>query len=84
VHVTAAYLVAYLGTFPKEKKGHLMQVAEAFAPYLGLPPHEETPAEMCARVQHRVEDMARVVHMIEELRAIADHNTPLTVDDVMG
>jgi hypothetical protein len=23
VHVTAAYLVAYLGTFPKEKKVHL-------------------------------------------------------------
>src|SRR2546425_5170879 len=51
VHITAAYLVAYLGTFPKEKKGHLMQVAEALAPYLGLPQHEETATDMCASVQ---------------------------------
>src|SRR5262245_35993496 len=84
VHVTAAYLVAYLGTFPIERKGHLMQVAEAFAPYLGLPQHEETPADMRARVERRVDEMARVLHMIEELRAIADHNKPLTVNDVIG
>ena len=50
VHTTAAYLVAYLGTFPKEKKDHLMRVAETFVPYLGLPQHEETTTDMYARV----------------------------------
>ena len=83
VHTTAAYLVAYLGTFPKEKKDHLMQVAEAFAPYLGLPQHEETTTDMYARVKRRVEEMARVLRMIAELRAIAGNNKPLTVDDVI-
>src|SRR5205809_7768952 len=51
VHTTAAYLVAYLGTFPKEKKDHLMQVTEAFAPYVGLPQPEETATDRCASVQ---------------------------------
>jgi len=82
-HATAAYLVAYLGTFPKEQKDHLMRVAEAFVPYLGLPQHEETTTDMYARVKRRAEEMARVLRMIAELRAIAGNNKPSTVDDVI-
>jgi|SRR5215467_6565900 len=84
VQVTAAYLLAYLGTLPREKKGELMKVAKAFAPYLGTPETEEPAQMMCARVQRCVEEMEWTLKRLAELRTIAESYQPLTVEDVIS
>jgi len=83
IHVTAAYLVAYLGTFPKEKKDQLMKVAKAFMPYLGSPQREEPVAVMRDKVKQKLSEMERILSAVAELRTIAESYDVLTIEDVM-
>jgi hypothetical protein len=83
VQTTAAYLVAYLGSIPRSQKERLMEVAEAFMPYLN-PNREADETAMSEAVEQRIADMERVLKLFYDLRDVAENYGVLTVDDVIG